>query len=618
MCGIVGVVGHREVSEILIEGLRRLEYRGYDSAGIAMIEADGKIRRVRRLGKVSELSDACLQNPLHGESGIAHTRWATHGEPSEQNAHPHVSGGVAVVHNGIIENHEALQTALVKEGYRFTSGTDTEVIAHQLHSELARAGSFREAMNNLLRKLEGAYAIAAIDENNPGKLMAARLGSPLVIGLGIGENYVASDPQALRPVTNRFIFLEEGEVTEVTSSGIAIVGDDDGGVGKDKDKDSLESRAVTLNESHGAADKGNYRHYMQKEIFEQPAAIERTLSGRITANHVLTHAFGADAETIFKGVRAVQIVACGSSYYAGLVARYWFEQYAGVPCQVEIASELRYRQSAVLPGTLLVAISQSGETADTLAALKAARDDNYLATLGLCNVPNSNMVRECDLSLMLEAGTEICVASTKAFTNQLVDLALLVAAIGRHNSLSDEAHRELVSALRSLPNLVEKTLQLDSEIRHMAEQFAEKHHVLFLGRGSHYPIALEGALKLKEISYIHAEGYPAGELKHGPLALVDDAMPVVAVAPGDELIEKLKSNLEEVRARGAKLFVFADEHVTMREQADITLLKIPACPAIISPILYTIPVQLLAYHVAVFKGTDVDQPRNLAKSVTVE
>ncbi len=613
MCGIVGVVGGREVSEILIEGLRRLEYRGYDSAGIAMIGADGKIRRVRRLGKVSELSNACLQNPLHGESGIAHTRWATHGEPSEQNAHPHVSGGVAVVHNGIIENHEALQATLVKEGYRFESSTDTEVVAHQLHSELARAGSFREAMNNLLNKLEGAYAIAAIDENNPGKLMAARLGSPLVIGLGIGENYVASDPQALRPVTNRFIFLKEGEVTEVTASGISIVGANEGA-----SEDSLESRTVTLNESYGAADKGNYRHYMQKEIFEQPAAIERTLSGRVTANHVLTHAFGADAEAIFKAVRAVQIVACGSSYYAGLVARYWFEQYAGVPCQVEIASELRYRQSAVLPGTLLVAISQSGETADTLAALKAAKDDNYLATLGLCNVPNSNMVRECDLSLMLEAGAEICVASTKAFTNQLVDLVLLVAAIGRHNSLSDEVHGELVSALRSLPGLVEKTLQLDSEIRHMAEQFAEKHHALFLGRGSHYPIALEGALKLKEISYIHAEGYPAGELKHGPLALVDDDMPVVAVAPGNELIEKLKSNLEEVRARGAKLFVFADEHVTMREQADITLLKIPACPAIVSPILYTIPVQLLAYHVAVFKGTDVDQPRNLAKSVTVE
>ena len=613
MCGIVGVVGGREVSEILIEGLRRLEYRGYDSAGIAMIGADGKIRRVRRLGKVSELSNACLQNPLHGESGIAHTRWATHGEPSEQNAHPHVSGGVAVVHNGIIENHEALQATLVKEGYRFESSTDTEVVAHQLHSELARAGSFREAMNNLLNKLEGAYAIAAIDENNPGKLMAARLGSPLVIGLGIDENYVASDPQALWPVTNRFIFLKEGEVTEVTASGISIVGANEG-----DNESSLESRAVTLNESYGAADKGNYRHYMQKEIFEQPAAIERTLSGRVTANHVLTHAFGADAEAIFKAVRAVQIVACGSSYYAGLVARYWFEQYAGVPCQVEIASELRYRQSAVLPGTLLIAISQSGETADTLAALKAAKDDNYLATLGLCNVPNSNMVRECDLSLMLEAGAEICVASTKAFTNQLVDLALLVAAIGRHNSLSDEAHGELVSALRSLPGLVEKTLQLDSEIRRMAEQFAEKHHALFLGRGSHYPIALEGALKLKEISYIHAEGYPAGELKHGPLALVDDDMPVVAVAPGDELIEKLKSNLEEVRARGAKLFVFADEHVTMREQADITLLKIPACPAIVSPILYTIPVQLLAYHVAVFKGTDVDQPRNLAKSVTVE
>jgi glucosamine--fructose-6-phosphate aminotransferase (isomerizing) len=464
-------------------------------------------------------------------------------------------------------------------------------------------------MDHLLDKLEGAYAIAVLDQNNPGTLIAARLGSPLVVGLGIGENYVASDPQALRPVTDRFIFLEEGEMVEVTRDDVSIFGHNEAAV---------ESRAITLDDRHDAADKGSYRHYMLKEIFEQPAAIERTLSGRISDKHVLSHAFGTGAEEIFRDTEAIQIVACGSSYYTGLVAKYWFEQYAGLPCQVEIASELRYRKTAVLPKTLLVALSQSGETADTLAALRSATHENYLATLTLCNVPNSSVVRECDLSLMLEAGVEICVASTKAFTNQLVDLLMLVAAVGQYKSLDDETHQSIVAALKALPNLVEETLKLDPEICLIAEQFVEKHHALFLGRGSHYPIALEGALKLKEISYIHAEGYPAGELKHGPLALVDDDMPVIAVAPGDELIEKLKSNLEEVRARGAQLFVFADEHAHMTKQDDVTVLRVPDCPDMISPIIYTIPVQLLAYHVAVFKGTDVDQPRNLAKSVTVE
>ena len=609
MCGIVGVVAQREVSEILLEGLRRLEYRGYDSAGIAMLNHDGKLQRTRRQGKVSELRDACLETPPVGRSGIAHTRWATHGEPSEINAHPHVSEGIAVVHNGIIENHESLRDYLIQEGYVFESATDTEVIAHLLHHELKTGSTLRDTMGRVLDQLEGAYAVAIIDENNPGTVMAARLGSPLVVGLGIGENYIASDPQALRPVTDRFIFLEEGELVEITAAEVLIFG---------HNQAVIESRAVTLDQRHDPADKGSYRHYMQKEIFEQPEAIKRTLAGRLSNKHVLTHAFGISAESVFQEVSAIQIVACGSSYYTGLVAKYWFEEYAGVPCQVEIASELRYRKSVVLPKTLLVTISQSGETADTLAALRDANDKNYIASLCLCNVPNSSLVRESDLSLMLEAGTEICVASTKAFTNQLVDLLLLVGAIGQYNQLDSAGHRQLVEALKTLPGVVKSTLKLDDQIRHIAEKFADKHHALFLGRGSHYPIALEGALKLKEISYIHAEGYPAGELKHGPLALVDDDMPVIAVAPGDELIEKLKSNLEEVRARGAELIVFADEFVTIRNAERVTVLKVPSCSQLISPIIYTIPVQLLAYHVAVFKGTDVDQPRNLAKSVTVE
>lgn len=609
MCGIVGVVANREVNEILLEGLRRLEYRGYDSAGIATLNAEGKLQRTRRQGKVLELSEACLKNPPTGKSGIAHTRWATHGAPSELNAHPHASGGIAVVHNGIIENHEPLRNALTKKGYQFESSTDTEVIAHLLHHELKSAPGLREAMNRVLSQLEGAYAIAVLDEGHPGSVMAARLGSPLVVGVGIGENYIASDPQALRPVTDRFIFLEEGELVEITASDVTIFGND---------KSLVDSRAVTLDKRDDATDKGEFRHYMQKEIFEQPAAIERTLAGRISDKQVLTQAFGVSAETVFREVAAIQIVACGSSYYTGLVAKYWFEEYAGLPCQIEIASEFRYRKTIVLPKTLLVTISQSGETADTLAALRDAKDKNYIASLCLCNVPNSSLVRESDLSLMLEAGTEICVASTKAFTNQLVDLLLLVGAIGQYNALDDTGQRELVEALKSLPDVVRSTLELDEQICHIAEKFVGKNHALFLGRGSHYPIALEGALKLKEISYIHAEGYPAGELKHGPLALVDDDMPVVAVAPGDTLIEKLKSNLEEVRARGAELIVFADEYVPMRDTERVTVLRVPACSALISPIIYTIPVQLLAYHVAVSKGTDVDQPRNLAKSVTVE
>ncbi len=609
MCGIVGVVAEREVSEILLEGLRRLEYRGYDSAGLAMLGTEAGLLRVRRVGKVEELSEACRADPPKGHIGIAHTRWATHGEPSELNAHPHISGGLAVVHNGIIENHEELREALKKAGYHFESETDTEVIAHQLDAELKETGDFRAAMDALMDKLQGAYAIAVVHRDYPETLMAARVGSPLVVGLGLGENYVASDPQALRPVTDRFIFLEEGELVEITRSEVSIFG---------HNEEAIESRAIKLTDRLDPTDKGNYRHYMVKEIFEQPDALRRTTAGRVSDRHVLTGSFGTNAAKIFDEVKAVQIVACGSSYYTGLVSKYWFEQYAGIPCQVEIASELRYRKNAVLPGTLLVTLSQSGETADTLAALRAADDPNYVASLTLCNVPNSTITRECDLSLMLEAGTEICVASTKAFTNQLADLLMLVSVLGERHALDEDMQQEIVTALKELPDLIEKTLELDDEIKHMAESFVEKHHALYLGRGSHYPIALEGALKLKEISYIHAEGYPAGELKHGPLALVDDDMPVVVVAPGDELIEKLKSNLEEVRARGAELYVFADEGISIAPQSGVTVLKIPSCSPVISPIVYTIPVQLLAYHVAVFKGTDVDQPRNLAKSVTVE
>ena len=614
MCGIVGVVSHREVAGILLEGLRRLEYRGYDSAGIALLNKDAQLNRLRRQGKVAELCRACHANMPEGKIGIAHTRWATHGEPSETNAHPHTSGDLAVVHNGIIENHEPLREALIKQGFQFETDTDTEVIAHQLNYELTQTSDLLEAMNVMLRKLEGAYALAIIHKEHPDRLMLARQGSTLVIGIGEGEHYVASDPGALRHLAERFIFLEDGEIAEITEQDYTLFKNKKA-LRKNK---QMEDRIIALDRHHDIADKGEYRHYMLKEIYEQPEAVERTLSGRLSSKHALAQAFGAGAEGAFAAVRAVQITACGSSYYAGLVAKYWFEEYAKVPCQVEIASELRYRQNVVLDGTLFVALSQSGETADTLAALRNAKDPNYVARLCLCNVPNSTLIREADLSMLLEAGSEICVASTKAFTNQLVDLLMLVAVIGKMNGLAEADHEKLVSALRQLPHLIRETLKLEPEIKHIAESFVDKHNALFLGRGIHYPIALEGALKLKEISYIHAEGYQAGELKHGPLALVDDDMPVVAIAPGGALIEKLKSNLEEVRARGAALFVLADERNKITRQADTRVLKVPSCPAAISPMLYTLPVQLLAYHVAVLKGTDIDQPRNLAKSVTVE
>ena len=609
MCGIVGAAASRQVGAILLEGLQRLEYRGYDSAGMVVVGEGAEIQRLRCVGKVAALKDAFTARPLAGSLGIAHTRWATHGEPAEKNAHPQVSRDVvSVVHNGIIENHDALRDTLRDEGYVFTSQTDTEVVAHLIHKEVEAAGDFLEGVKRALARLEGAYAVAVTHRDYPDRIVAAREGSPLVVGRGIGENFVASDTHALRPVTDRFIYLDEGELVQVTSEEILILGENSA---------SLDARTVQLDGQHDAGDKGNYRHFMMKEIHEQPDTVRATLEGRLTSRHVLPGAFGRNAEDIFNRTRAVQIVACGSSYYTGLVARYWIEKYVGIPCQVEIASEFRYRRVAPFPDTLLVTISQSGETADTLAALRDATGAGYLASLTLCNVPNSSIVRESDLSLMIEAGPEICVASTKAFTTQLADLMLLTLALARHKGMDEAQEAQIVAALHEAPAHIEKAFELDSPIAKLAEYFVDKRHALFLGRGEHYPIALEGALKLKEISYIHAEGYAAGELKHGPLALVDDAMPVVAIAPGDELLGKVKSNLQEVRARGGQLIVFTSAHGFV-DDAGTTIVHMPEVPEVISPLVYTIPMQLLAYHVAVLKGTDVDQPRNLAKSVTVE
>ena len=609
MCGIVGAATRRNVAGILLEGLQRLEYRGYDSAGLSIIDASGQIQRLRRVGKVQALASAWQAAPVDGQLGISHTRWATHGKPTEDNAHPHHSSNdVAVVHNGIIENHEPLRIALVAAGYIFSSDTDTEVIAHLVHQEVASCGDFRLGVVQALAKLKGAYAVAVIHKDYPSSIMAARVGSPLVVGLGIGENYVASDPQALRPVTDRFIFLDEGEMVEVQADGIIFHGTNTA---------TVAQRTVQIDTRIDATDKGTHRHYMTKEIYEQPETVAATLEGRVTAKHVLESAFGVNAGAVFAKTQAIQIVACGSSYYTGLVARYWFEEIAGIPCSVEVASEFRYRQVAVTPGTLLVTISQSGETADTLAALRNATNSNYVASLCLCNVADSSLVRESDLCLLIHAGPEICVASTKAFTAQLADLLMLVIVIAKHHGLDDAAEQKLVTALLSVPAQIHRALALDDAIKVVARQFVDKQHALFLGRGPHYPVAMEGALKLKEISYIHAEGYPSGELKHGPLALVDASMPVVAVAPTDELLDKLKSNLQEVKARGGQLIVFGDSDRFVDEDGT-TLVHMPHCDPVIAPIIYTIPMQLLAYHVAVAKGTDVDQPRNLAKSVTVE
>ncbi|MGO5000366.1 glutamine--fructose-6-phosphate transaminase (isomerizing) [Oceanisphaera sp. W20_SRM_FM3] len=618
MCGIVGAVAQRDVAEILVEGLRRLEYRGYDSAGIAIVDvgskakADGtyQLNRLRELGKVQALADALNAQPLAGGTGIAHTRWATHGEPSQRNAHPHVSGDIVVVHNGIIENHESLRAELQAKGYHFSSDTDTEVIAHLVHYHRQHTDSLLSALQATLKELRGAYGTVLMDARDPERLVVARSGSPLVIGLGVGENFIASDQLALLPVTRRFLYLEEGDVAEVTRREVRIF--DAQGV-------RVERAELESDVTHDAGDKGEYRHHMLKEIYEQPKAITDTLEGRMTDSGVVVESFGNGARDIFAKVEHIQLIACGTSYHAGMVARYWFEALAGVSCDIEIASEFRYRKSVVRPNSLLVTLSQSGETADTLAALRVAKEIGFMSSLAICNVPSSSLVRESDLAFMTRAGAEIGVASTKAFTTQLAGLLMLVMAIGRsRNLMSAETELELVQALRSLPGHLAETLSLAGEIETLAEDFAEKEHSLFLGRGEQYPIAMEGALKLKEISYIHAEAYAAGELKHGPLALIDAEMPIIVVAPNNDLLEKLKSNVEEVRARGGLLYVFADQEADFNSAANMKVIQVPHVPAAIAPIVYTLPLQLLSYYVALIKGTDVDQPRNLAKSVTVE
>lgn len=610
MCGIVGAVAERNITAILVEGLKRLEYRGYDSAGVAVLDNQGGLQRRRRVGKVSELEQALAAEPLAGRLGIAHTRWATHGAPTEHNAHPHFSGDLALVHNGIIENHEPLREHLKGLGYVFTSDTDTEVIVHLLDHHLSNLGDLTEALKVVVRELHGAYGLAVISRSQPDRLVAARSGSPLVIGLGLGENFLASDQLALRQVTDRFMYLEEGDIVEIHRDQVRIW---------DSAGQPVQREQVQYHEGAEAADKGEYRHFMLKEIHEQPKVVQRTLEGRLGADHVLVNAFGPRAAELFAKVRNVQIVACGTSYHAGMVARYWLEELAGIPCQVEVASEFRYRKVVVQPDTLFVTISQSGETADTLAALRNARAGGYLASLAICNVGTSSLVRESDLTLLTLAGPEIGVASTKAFTTQLVALLLLTLSLGQVRGNLDKAREaELVEALRRLPTHLGEALAMDKTVEKVAELFAEKHHTLFLGRGAQYPVAMEGALKLKEISYIHAEAYPAGELKHGPLALVDADMPVVTVAPNNELVEKLKSNLQEVRARGGELIVFADRQAGIDNGPGTHVVAMPHTVDILAPILYTLPLQLLSYYVAVLKGTDVDQPRNLAKSVTVE
>ncbi len=611
MCGIVGAVAERNVEGILLEGLKRLEYRGYDSAGMAVLAPEGQLQRRRAVGKVVALAECLAAEPLPGHCGIAHTRWATHGRPSEANAHPHQSGErLAVVHNGIIENHESLRRELEAGGYDFTSETDTEVVAHLLERESREAGDLLAAVRRVLSRLDGAYALGVVSADEPDVIIGARKGSPLVVGVGIGEAFLGSDPLALLQVTDRFIYLEEGDLVRLSAGGQIEV--------FDAGSKPVEREVQTFEHGDGAASKGEYRHFMLKEIHEQPAVIAAALEGRLGASSALVESFGPDAEALFGRVRQVHIVACGTSYHAGMVARYWLERFAGVPVQVEVASEYRYRQVVVPDDTLFVTLSQSGETADTLAALRFAKAGGYLASLAICNVPGSSLVRESDLTLMTQAGPEIGVASTKAFTTQLTALMLFTLALGRVKGLDEAIQAELVGALRGLPRLVTRVLALDPQIEALSTAFAEKHHALFLGRGAHFPIALEGALKLKEISYIHAEAYPAGELKHGPLALVDSEMPVISVAPNDELLDKLKSNLQEVRARGGELFVFADEQVGMVEEEGVRVLCLPHVHEALAPILYTLPLQLLSYHVAVLKGTDVDQPRNLAKSVTVE
>ncbi|MGY5451420.1 glutamine--fructose-6-phosphate transaminase (isomerizing) [Agarivorans sp. MS3-6] len=611
MCGIVGAVAQRDIAEILVEGLRRLEYRGYDSAGVAVINAAGQLQRVRRLGKVKELSDAVAESKVNGAIGIAHTRWATHGEPSEINAHPHISTStLAVVHNGIIENHDELREKLRGLGYTFTSQTDTEVIVHLVHHELKTASSLREAVQRAVPQLDGAYGTVVLDQNDPERIVVARSGSPLVIGHGMGETFIASDQLALLPVTRRFSYLEEGDVAEVTRAGAEIF---------DLNGQPVEREITESTVEHDAGGKAGFRHFMEKEIFEQPSALRQTLEQRVSAAGVNIDEFGPNGAELLSKVEHVQIIACGTSYNSGMVARYWLEAVAGVTCNVEIASEFRYRQSVVRPNSLFVTLSQSGETADTLAALRIAKELGYMSSLAICNVPGSSLVRESDLSFMTKAGVEIGVASSKAFTTQLVALLLLTLGIGRlQGRVTAEREAEVIAELKLLPAKVEQVLATSETIEKLAEDFADKEHTLFLGRGDQYPIAMEGALKLKEISYIHAEAYAAGELKHGPLALIDADMPVVVVAPNNELLEKLKSNVEEVRARGGQMYVFADQNARFSSDETMRVIELPHVDELVAPVLYTVPLQLLSYHVALIKGTDVDQPRNLAKAVTVE
>lgn len=647
MCGIVGGIAQRNITPILLEGLKRLEYRGYDSAGIAVART-GELQRERALGKVAELEGALSKRNLNGQLGIAHTRWATHGKPSRENAHPHLSSAsVAVVHNGIIENFEALKARLEGQGYRFHSQTDSEVIAHLFdshyreqpeprHAQEAR-DTLLAAFHATLAELYGAYALGLIHRDHPEHLLCARMGSPLVIGVGSGEHFIASDPLALLPVTDRFIYLEEGDHAILTAADVAIYAaplgagpksaaisqlpESEGGVSLPASSFQLQAReAVRFEHGDQAASKGDYRHFMLKEIHEQPEVLTRTLADKLTPDgKLLTAALGPEATELLPQIQQVQIVACGTSYHAGLVARYWLESLAGLPCSVEVASEFRYRHVAIMPGTLFVTLSQSGETADTLAALRFAKSAGYLATLAICNVPGSSLVRESQLRLMTHAGPEIGVASTKAFTTQLAVLAWLALVLGEHRgTLGESEQQNALAVLQALPDQLREVLELEPAIAELANGFAEKRHTLFLGRGAHYPVAMEGALKLKEISYIQAEAYAAGELKHGPLALVDDEMPVVTVAPSDDLLEKLKSNLQEVRARGGRLINFVCEQAGLNDDDGIRNLPLPKADDLIAPILHSVPLQLLSYHVALVKGTDVDKPRNLAKSVTVE
>lgn len=609
MCGIVGAIAQRNVVPILLEGLKRLEYRGYDSAGLAVIE-NGLIHRQRQIGKVAGLEQMLQETPMQGTIGIAHTRWATHGKPSTANAHPHICRRkVAVVHNGIIENHEQLRSRQLANGYEFTSETDTEVIVHEIYHNLDKEKSLLDAVKETMKALQGAFALGVISTEHPDTMIACRKGNPLVIGVGIGEYFIASDVAALLPVTQRFVFLEEGDIAEIRQDSLVIFNDRDEIVARPVKESQLTADAVS---------KGEYRHFMLKEIFEQPWAVSEALDGRLINGRLQEAVFGHKAPAIFDNIQFIQILACGTSYHAGMIARYWLEKLARVPCQVEVASEYRYRKPVLPENTLVVTISQSGETADTLAALQEAKKLGAAYSLAICNVPESSLVRESDLVLMTRAGMEIGVASTKAFTTQLVALMLLVIAIGRRFSMDESLERKIVAQLIALPGNIENVLQLNDTIMKLSEQFSEKNHALFLGRGTQYPVALEGALKLKEISYIHAEAYPAGELKHGPLALIDAEMPVITVAPNNSLLEKLKSNIQEVSARGGQLIVFMDESLAADPDENLQVIRVPHVENELAPVVFTIPLQLLAYHVAVLKGTDVDQPRNLAKAVTVE